>query len=167
MNRQEQKGDGAPLELENFLPYRLNVLAETVSQSLARFYESRFGIAIPEWRVIATLGQYEKMTAKDIGTHSRMHKTKVSRAVASLESKGLVERQPNIEDMRESFLELTSKGRKIYTDLIPDALAFSRALVASLSSEEQESLERILEQLTETSFRLAGEMLQARENGKT
>ncbi|MXN67099.1 MarR family transcriptional regulator [Stappia sp. GBMRC 2046] len=167
MNRQEQKGDRALLELENFLPYRLNVLAETVSQSLARFYESRFGIAIPEWRVVATLGQYGRMTAKDIGAHSRMHKTKVSRAVASLEKKSLVERQPNIEDMRESFLELTPKGRKIYAELTPDALAFSRALVASLSPEEQESLERILEQLTETSFRLAGEMLLARDKGRS
>lgn len=166
MNRQDQKGDSVPLELENFLPYRLNVLAETVSQSLARFYESRFGIAIPEWRVVATLGQYSKMTAKDIGAHSRMHKTKVSRAVASLETKGLVERRPNIEDMRESFLELTPKGRRVYAELTPDALAFSRALVASLSPEEQEALERILERLTEASFQLADEILQEKQNGQ-
>ncbi|NRG18617.1 winged helix-turn-helix transcriptional regulator [Rhizobiales bacterium] len=165
MNRQDQKGGSVPLELENFLPYRLNVLAETVSQSLARFYESRFGIAIPEWRVVATLGQYARMTAKDIGAHSRMHKTKVSRAVASLENKNLVKRQPNIEDMRESFLELTSKGKKVYAELTPDALAFSRALVASLSPEEQKSLERILERLTETSFQLADQMLQEKEKG--
>ena len=73
------------IELERFLPYRLNVVAEAVSRALSGLYEERHGISIAEWRVIATLGQYEQMTAKEIGAHSRMHKTKVSRAVKTLQ----------------------------------------------------------------------------------
>ncbi|WP_435370010.1 hypothetical protein, partial [Acinetobacter baumannii] len=76
-------GDGrsaAKLELETFLPYRLNVLASIVSQGLSGIYAKRYGIGDPEWRVMATLGQFGAMTAKDIGGHSHMHKTKVSRA---------------------------------------------------------------------------------------
>src|SRR5690606_8188553 len=103
--------DDRKLTLEEFLPYRLNVLAEIVSQSLAKLYERRFGIANPEWRVLATLGQYPRMTAKQVGAHSRMHKTKVSRAVAALEAKGLIERSANADDLRESFLALTAAGR--------------------------------------------------------
>ena len=80
MNVKSPKSAVSPIELEHFLPYRLNVVAEAVSRALARLYEKRHGISIAEWRVIATLGQYERMTAKDIGAHSRMHKTKVSRA---------------------------------------------------------------------------------------
>lgn len=143
------------LELEKFLPYRLNVLAEVVSQSLSRLYETRFGIAIPEWRVVATLGQYRRMTAKEIGAHSHMHKTKVSRAVAALEKKGFLSRTPNDEDMREAFLQLTSRGEAVYKALAPDALAFSNALIDALSPAEQAALETILTRLTDRSLALA------------
>ena len=107
------------LKLEEFLPYRLNVLAETVSLALSRIYSERYGIGIPEWRVIATLGQFDVVTAKDVGAHSHMHKTKVSRAVASLERKGFVTRKPNPDDLREAFLMLTHKGRSTYRELAP------------------------------------------------
>ncbi len=73
----------APLKLEEFLPYRLNVVATLVSQALSKIYVERHAIGIPEWRVLVTLGQYGVMTGKAIGAHSHMHKTKVSRAVAA------------------------------------------------------------------------------------
>jgi len=73
-------GDAAPLKLEEFLPYRLNVVASLVSQALSRVYADRYGIGVPEWRVLVTLGQFGMMTGKAIGAHSHMHKTKVSRA---------------------------------------------------------------------------------------
>src|SRR6185503_18249204 len=78
------RGDDAPLKLEQFLPYRLNVVASLVSQALSRIYAERYGIGVPEWRVLVTLGQYGMMTGKTIGGYSHMHKTKVSRAVALL-----------------------------------------------------------------------------------
>lgn len=154
----EKIRDDVTLELEKFLPYRLNVLAEVVSQALARIYESRFGIAIPEWRVVATLGQYVSMTAKQIGSHSHMHKTKVSRAVATLEQKGYLARSPNSDDMRESFLSLTPAGVEMYRELAPDALAFSKALLASLTAEERTVLETVLSRLTSRSLALMEEL---------
>jgi DNA-binding MarR family transcriptional regulator len=135
------------LELERFLPYRLNVVAEGVSRALSRLYAERYGIGVPEWRVIATLGQYDRMTAKDVGRHSRMHKTKVSRAVAALEEKGLASREPNEEDMREAFLRLTGRGRRVYEDLAPRALAFERQLDAALGPCEREHLDSLLRKL--------------------
>lgn len=135
------------LHLENFLPYRLNILAEAVSRGLSEIYSQRFGIAIPEWRVVATLGQFGRMTAKDIGNHSQMHKTKVSRAVASLEKAGFVQREINQEDMRESFLTLTERGSAMYKDLVPEAMSFSRTLADALSKEQQAQLDDILSRL--------------------
>src|SRR5688572_23274866 len=88
-------GGDAPLRLEEFLPYRLNVVASVVSQALSRLYAGKYGIGVPEWRVLVTLGQYGRMTGKAIGAHSHMHKTKVSRAVAILESRKLLTRQAN------------------------------------------------------------------------
>lgn len=146
------------LKLEAFLPYRLSILAEAVSQSLAGVYRRRYGIAIPEWRVLATLGQFDSMTAKEIGLHSRMHKTKVSRAVATLEERRLVRRHTNSRDMRESFLELTSAGRRIYDELVPEALGFVDRLLAPLSEEERTALEPLLQRLTERAFELNDRM---------
>src|SRR5271170_1059848 len=80
----------APLKLEQFLPYQLNVVSSLVSQALSRIYARRYRIGIPEWRVLVTLGQYGVMTGKGIGAHSHMHKTKVSRAVAVLEKRKLL-----------------------------------------------------------------------------
>ena len=135
------------LELEAFLPYRISVLAETVSQALGRMYRQRCGIAVPEWRILVTLGQFGRMTAKDVGRHSHMHKTKVSRAVASMEQRGLVYRRSNSADLRESFLELTPSGRDIYDNLIPEARAFADAMLAEFSEDERADIERFIERL--------------------
>ncbi len=143
------------LELERFLPYRLNVVAESVSRALSRLYAERHGIGVPEWRVIATLGEYERMTAKEVGTHSRMHKTKVSRAVAALEGKRLIERQLNEDDMREAFLALTARGLRVYQDLAPRALAFEQALNATLGNGERAQLDAILGRLEARAQELA------------
>lgn len=138
-----------PLHLEGFLPYRLNTLATEVSQALALAYGKRFGISIPEWRVLATLGQFTMMTARDIGTHSRMHKTTVSRAVAALEKRRLVVRRANRADMREAFLTLTEQGTAIYLDIVPMAKSFSESLCRGLSGAEREMLDRLLSRLSE------------------
>jgi DNA-binding transcriptional MocR family regulator len=98
------------LRLEEFLPYRLNYVAAEVSQALSGIYGKRFGISIPEWRVIATLGQFGSLAARDIGQHSRMHKTTVSRAVTTLEKRKLIARRANRDDLREAFLTLTEAG---------------------------------------------------------
>ena len=116
----------AALKLEEFLPYRLNVCANLVSNALSRIYADRYEIGVPEWRVLVTLGQFGMMTAKAIGIHSHMHKTKVSRAVALLERRKLVVRRANRADLREAFLSLTPAGRDIYSDLAPSALEFAQ-----------------------------------------
>jgi DNA-binding MarR family transcriptional regulator len=159
MNVKVQKPARPVLELERFLPYRLNVVAESVSRALSRLYAERYGIGVPEWRVMATLGEYERMTAKDVGAHSRMHKTKVSRAVAALEEKGLIEREPNEDDMREAFLALTDRGLRVYQDLAPRALAFERALDTSLGNGERAHLDAILRRLEERAQELADDLV--------
>jgi DNA-binding MarR family transcriptional regulator len=149
--------DGAALKLEEFLPYRLNVAASLVSQALSRVYADRYGIGVPEWRVLVTLGQYGVMTGKAIGAHTHMHKTKVSRAVAHLEKRKLVGRRANRADMRESLLSLTPAGRAIYVDLAPSALAFARALLDTVDPADRAAFERVLTLLTERSAKLAAE----------
>jgi DNA-binding MarR family transcriptional regulator len=151
------RGDNAPLKLEQFLPYRLNVVASLVSQALSRIYADRYGIGVPEWRVLVTLGQYGMMTGKAIGSHSHMHKTKVSRAVALLEDRKLVMRRANRADLREAFLALTPAGRAMYDDLAPIALDFANRLAEAVDSADRAAFERAVDSLTERAARLAAE----------
>jgi len=147
----------APLKLEQFLPYQLNVVASLVSQALSRVYARRYRIGVPEWRVLVTLGQYGVMTGKAIGAHTHMHKTKVSRAVAVLEKRKLLVRRANRADMRESFLSLTGVGRSMYEELAPHALEFARRLTEILTPGDRDAFDRALRALTELSAQLVAE----------
>ena len=144
-----------PLKLEEFLPYRLNVCANLVSQALSRVYSERYQIGVPEWRVLVTLGQLGMMTAKAIGTHSHMHKTKVSRAVALLERRKLLVRRANRADLREAFLSLTPAGRDVYDELAPLALEFARNLLDAVDPADRDALCRALRGLSKRSTELA------------
>lgn len=144
---QPGSADLSPIELEGFLPYRLNVLATSVSQSLARVYGERFGISIPEWRVLATLGQFREITAREIGLHSHMHKTTVSRAVAALADRHLIARRQNNADMREAFLTMTPRGHTIYLQIVPLARAFAEQLSEGLSRDELQLLDGLISKL--------------------
>jgi len=120
------------LELSAFAPFRLNRLATGVSQYLAAIYRERFGLDIPQWRVMATVGGHA-CTAQFIAGSTRMHKTRVSRAIAELEARDLVERVSNEQDRRERQVRLTKAGRRMYAELVPLALERERSLLACLS----------------------------------
>ncbi len=136
----------AKLQLEQFLPYRLNRIASAVSQDFRSVYGPHHDLTIPEWRVLATLGQFEQMSAKEIGRHSAMHKTKVSRAVRALEERRWLKRRESEEDRREEILTLTALGLKVYRDIIPKAVAFERRILDELGPEAEPLLD-VLERL--------------------
>ena len=151
-----QEAEPDPLVvLERFLPYRLNVLASLASQALAQIYSERFGLSIPGWRVVATLGHYEVRTARDIALHAVMHKSTVSRAVSQLEARGLVARKANPDDRREERLELTDAGHAVYRAVAPQALAFETRLLSVLTPAEQSCLAALIDKLDRHARRLA------------
>jgi DNA-binding MarR family transcriptional regulator len=147
----------APLKLDEFLPYRLNVVASLVSEALSRIYVDRYGIGVPEWRILVTLGEFEVMTAKAVGAHSHMHKTKVSRAVQALERRKLIVRRENRADRREALLSLTPAGRAIYHDLAPGALDFAQHLFEAIDQADRPAFERAIDRLTERSRALTSQ----------
>ncbi len=123
------------LKLENFLPYRLSRISATVSQEFRSVYGLHHELTVPEWRVLATLGQFGEISAKAIGAHSSMHKTKVSRAVRALEERRWLKRRGSEEDRREEILALTPLGRKTYAEIVPRAIAFEKHMLAELGSD--------------------------------
>src|SRR5580704_2546071 len=125
-----------PLQLGDFVPFRLNRLAAEVSEHLATVYRERFGLEIPEWRVMATVGPERGCTAQYIARSTRMHKSRVSRAIAHLEKRGLMTRVTSSADRREMELRLTKAGRRVYAELVPLALERESILLACLTREQ-------------------------------
>jgi DNA-binding MarR family transcriptional regulator len=132
------------LHLADFLPYRLNVVTQAISHGLAQHYADIYGISIPEWRIIATAGEFGEMTARDIASHSRMSKVMTSRAATSLLKRRLLARRINRDDRRESFLRLSEQGEAIYAALVPKALAYQVRLMEGLSKNDIAALDRII-----------------------
>ncbi|SMY09918.1 MarR family winged helix-turn-helix transcriptional regulator [Flavimaricola marinus] len=134
-------------DLRDFLPYVLNMAAEQSSIEFQKLYKDRYGMLRTEWRVLFHLGRYGTLTAKEICDRANMHKTKVSRAVARLESRRFIARQEVEEDRRHERLDLTKAGQAAYADLSAAAQAFDAKLAAQFSPEEEAILRRCLTRL--------------------
>ena len=134
-------------DLSDFTPYLLNMAAEAQGEAFQAIYRDRYGMLRTEWRVLFHLGRHGTMTAREICDRARLHKTKVSRAVAALEAKRFLTRSPRDDDRRQEALSLTKAGRAAFTDLESEAARFDTALMARFSSEERAVLKRCLADL--------------------
>ncbi|WP_229447780.1 MarR family winged helix-turn-helix transcriptional regulator [Nitratireductor sp. B36] len=149
---QPSKSQSTTLALENFLPYRLTRLTDAISRDFSQAYRARLGLTRPEWRTLATIGQFGTMTATEIGAHSSMHKTKVSRAVASLETRRWLVRTPDPQDRRVERLTLSKTGQKAYEDMVPVARSFETKLLDRMKPKERAALLEGLEALERTTL---------------
>jgi DNA-binding MarR family transcriptional regulator len=133
--------DKAPAQsdfrLEAFLPFRLNRLAAEVSRRLSTVYAARYGLDIPEWRVLATVSSRSAATARDIVTSTRTHKSTISRAVATLTERGLIERQESSDDGREVVLRLSQDGQTLMRELIPLVLEGEQQILDRLTGQKR------------------------------
>ncbi len=136
---------GSKLDLFRFVPFRLNRLAAEVSAALSSEYQERYGLDIPEWRVLATLGfRDDACSAQYIAHCTRTHKSTISRAVTALMRRQLVERVENEDDRREYQLRMTRKGRALYHELIPRLLRKEQEILSCLSAQERKDFARML-----------------------
>lgn len=135
------------LILEDFLPYRLSILSNTISTMIAQIYEERFGLSIPEWRVIAILGRFPGLSAVEVAERTLMDKVAVSRAVNKLVKNGRIDREFADADRRRSILNLSEEGRRVHDEIAPLALKFERDLLQEISDDETERLRVIMDRL--------------------
>jgi len=135
----------ARLDLFKFVPFRLNRLAAEVSSALAAEYQARYGLDIPEWRVLATLGfRNDACSAQYVAQCTRTHKSTISRAVTALMKRQIIERVENADDRREFRLRLTRKGTELYEELIPRLLRREQEILSCLSAPERKALAGLL-----------------------
>lgn len=135
------------LRLEKFLPYRLSVLSNRVSNAIAQAYGARFDLTIPAWRVMAILGRFPDLSAADLVEQTAMDKVAISRAVSSLLKNDYITRSEDPADRRRQVLNLSEQGREVYERIVPLAQQYERDLMASLSDEERRQLDSIIEKL--------------------
>ncbi len=133
--------------MKDFLPYRLSTLTNRISRAFATLYSEQFDLTIPEWRVMAVLGQESGLSADQVCARTEMDKVTVSRAVARLLEKGHLAREFASADRRRSVLALSSRGMAIYRRIIPLAREYEAALIAELSVAERQTLIALLEKL--------------------
>jgi DNA-binding MarR family transcriptional regulator len=143
------------LDLNQFLPYRLNSLADRISQALAELYEQRYRLNIAQWRVLAWLSHCDEMTAKKICDYTNMDKARVSRAIQALEERGLISRAPSPRDQRLHDLRLTDAGQALLAELIPEAQAWEAELVSTLTAGEYRDLLNAMRKLERQLERMA------------
>jgi DNA-binding MarR family transcriptional regulator len=146
--------------LERFLPYRLSVLMLRISNAIARSYERRFRLSVPEWRVMAVLGRFGPLSANGVAEKTQMDKVRVSRAVARLMAAGRVSRRTDRMDRRRSILALTAAGEAIHREIVPHAERVEARLLAGLDEAERAALDRLLAKLearAETPFVAEGD----------
>lgn len=131
----------AKFDLFQFVPFRLNRLAAEVSAALSDEYQVRYGLDIPEWRVLATLGfRDDACSAQYIAQCTRTHKSTISRAVTALLKRGIIERVENEDDRRAFELRLSAKGHALYEELIPRLLLKERDILSCLTAPERKNL---------------------------
>ena len=147
----------SPIDLDTYLPYRLSVASNKVSALIAKAYEVRFGLTIPQWRVLAVLANGLAMSQQTLVARTAMDKVTVSRAVAAMVTRGLIVRRDSARDRRAVALTLSETGNAIVAEVGPVALAFEKSLIDAIGTSAAERLEAMLRKLEEQADRLATE----------
>ena len=161
------------LRLDAFLPYRLSVTSNLVSDAIARTYEALFGLSIPEWRVVAVVAEEGSVTQQAIGRRTRMDKVTVSRAATALAARGLLERRANPQDKRSHLLHLSAAGRDLHAAIAPKALDLERRIFSAFAPAEVAAFAAMLRRIEGVTLALEQEwrcdeaLSQVRHNSAT
>ncbi len=133
--------------LFKFLPYLLSITSNAVSGRIAQEYRTRFGLSVPEWRMMAVLGDSGPLTQRELTGMTLMDKVAVNRACKMLESRSLISRRPNTLDGRSHLLELTESGRDMHGHIMPLAVGMEQRLFSVLSADERAQFRALLERV--------------------
>lgn len=143
-----------PLQLEAFLPYRLSLLSNAVSGAIAAVYGDKFAISMPEWRIMMILAEYPDISADEVCRRTKIEKSVVSRAVARLLKRHLINRDMDEKDRRRSILRLSETGLSVYDEVMPIARDYEAKLLSDLSAGELETFNDMIDRLTEKAARI-------------
>lgn len=148
---------GTQTRLSDFMPYRMAITSNAVSSLISGEYRNEFGLKIPEWRIMAVLGDAGPLTQRDLVRATLMDKVAVNRACKVLEERALLQRSPNELDGRSHHLELTDSGKELHGRIWPQAVEMYERIFAAITPREQDKLRSILEKLLKAARTLEGD----------
>ncbi|MDP2562877.1 MarR family winged helix-turn-helix transcriptional regulator [Psychrobium sp. 1_MG-2023] len=143
------------LELNQYFPYQFSILAQQMSEYIAKIYKKQYGLSRFEWRVLACVGQQhcsdttKTISGKDIMQITQLDKMQVSRAIAKLQQGNYLSQETSTTDRRANTVVLTSQGELLYQEIVPLVLAQEQALLSHLSDIEQQQLIAITRKLSQ------------------
>ena len=140
------------LSLQEFIPYKLAVAANRLSQSIGSLFEQKYGIQIPEWRILMALHSCGPLAPNEVVEHTSMDKARVSRAQRRLVELGLLAPSADPRDGRRLVLFLTRKGASMCDAIIPEARQTETWFLSVLSESERKVLDAVLSRLLERSM---------------
>lgn len=142
------------LKLDSFLPYRLSIASNLVSEFISKAYSRLFGLNVPEWRLVAVIAETEGITQQEIGSRTLMDKVTVSRAAIALEKRGLIVRVPNPGDGRSHLLSLSAEGQELYRHVVPEALALEARIFGAFDSEQLALFSDLIQHISQAAGKL-------------
>lgn len=135
------------LHLERFVPYRLSILSNVVSSTIAKTYRNKFELSVTEWRIMAVLGEFPGLSGEEVSLKTQIEKSMLSRAIQKLLKRNLIERSIDSSDRRKQILTLSSEGKKIYQQVVPMSLQYETELLQCFNSEEQQQFSQLVDRL--------------------
>lgn len=145
--QEEDKTTAPVLQLERYLPYRLSILSNRISNLISATYSSKFALSITEWRIMAVLGEYPDISADQVSNKTQIEKSILSRAINKLLQRQLLLREFDAADRRRSILCLTATGLSVYREVVPVSYDCEEALLNCFSDAEKEQFSELIDRL--------------------
>ena len=135
--------DGTPIPIG----YRIAFLTAFYREPLLRRMEREHGLIRPEWTVLVCLAFRDGIAARDVCEITEQPSNTISRGVASLAARGLIERRPDPGDARRARLHLTGEGRRVHDAVMATFAAAEARMTATLGAEERRVLTSLLDRM--------------------
>ena len=136
------------VESRRLLTFRFVVLYKLISRQASRYLGKHFGLSMAEWSVLGQLGEHSPRTLRQLAEITYTDKAQLSRASASLVTRGLVSREPDPKDARSVLFSITPEGMALTDKVRPARREFNQTLLDQLSGEERRALNSAIDKLT-------------------
>lgn len=122
-----------------FLPYVINRVTSRLNVDFQAELRAR-DMTLTHWRVLAFLAETDGLGVSALADYTVTDQSTLSRALQQMERLGLVERRVPAHDNRYVEIHVTARGRALFAEILPIALALRDRALAGLSASEQENL---------------------------
>jgi DNA-binding MarR family transcriptional regulator len=105
------------------------------------------GISVSQCYVLETIYSYGELTMKDLAKRMHLAVSTITRITDQLEKKKYVVRNKNPADLREKYLKLTEKGKKIFLKSWQNVFDSEKEILQKIKPENRKELINLLKEL--------------------